>query len=303
MIKNIYISGCGGMLGEAFYNVFKKDYNIICSDKEPKDIWLDKLDFTNYEEYEKNVISSKSDLLIHLGAMTNLEECENNPKETFLNNTKSVEFAINIAKKIQIPLVFISTAGIFDGKKDLYYDEDMPNPISLYGKSKYDSEKLIEENLTNFIIARAGWMMGGGEKKDKKFVNNIINQLKEGAKELNIVDDKNGTPTYTYDFANQIKLLIENNIRGKFNVVCKGLSSRLEVAYEILKFFNLEKNIQINKVNSSFFKDKYFAKRPKSERLLNNKLDKLSLNQMRNWKECLVEYLNKDYINYLDENN
>ena len=291
------------MLGEAFYNVFKEDFNIECSDKDPNEVWLKKLDFTNYEKYKKNVLNHKTDLLIHLGAMTNLEECELNPSITFLNNTQSVEYAVDITNTINIPLVFISTAGVFDGKKDVYDENDLPNPINLYGKSKYESEKLIEKNSKNYIIARAGWMMGGGVKKDKKFVNKIINQLKLGSKELNIVNDKNGTPTYTYDFANQIKILINKNIRGKFNIVCKGLSSRVDVAKEILKYFNLETKIKINKVNSSFFKKEYYSKRPISERLLNNKLEELSLNQMRNWKVCINEYLNKEYKNYLNENN
>ena len=99
MIKNIYISGCGGMLGEAFYNVFKKQYNVSCSDKNPNEKWLHNLNFTNFKEYQSKVSRHSSDMLIHLGAMTNLEECENNPNETYLNNTKSVEYAIEITNK------------------------------------------------------------------------------------------------------------------------------------------------------------------------------------------------------------
>ena len=298
-INKVYIAGCGGMLGDAFYKIFSKKFTVKCSDKEVNEKWIDKLDFTNFEEYETEVINFNSDLLIHLGAMTDLEECESNPEETYLNNLKSVEKGVFISKKLNIPFVFISTAGIFDGKKDTYEDEDLPNPISHYGNSKYLAEKFIEKNTNNYLICRAGWMMGGGSKKDKKFVNKIINQLKSGKTCLNIVNDKNGTPTYTHDFANQILLLIENNIRGKFNVVCEGLASRLEVTFEILKFFNLEKKIKINQVNSDFFKNQYHTKRPFSERLINKKLDILSLNIMRNWKICLNEYLENEYKSIL----
>ena len=302
-IKNIYISGCGGMLGDAFYKIYSKNFNLRCSDKIVDEPWLHKLDFTNYLQYFDEVKNHKSDLLIHLGAMTDLEQCEKNPKITYLNNTKSVEYAVKISNILNIPIMFISTAGIFDGKKSYYIDDDKPNPISHYGKSKYESEKFVELNSKNYLIFRAGWMMGGGEKKDKKFVYKILKQIKNGKKILNIVNDKNGTPTYTFDFANQTMKLINNNIRGKYNLVCEGLTSRIEVVFEILKFYQLEKKIIVNEVTSDFFSDKYFVKRPLSERLINEKLNILKLNVMRNWKVCLNEYLENDFKEFLNENN
>lgn len=302
-MKNLYIAGCGGMLGDAFYNIFSKKFNLKCTDKLVNEKWISKLDFTNYNNYKKDVESHDTNILIHLGAKTSLEECELDPHETYLNNTTSVEHAVDISNQLNIPLVFISTAGIFDGYKDIYDDEDIPNPLSHYGKSKYLSEKFIETNSKNYLICRAGWMMGGGMKKDKKFVNKIIKQIINNKKILHIVNDKNGTPTYTYDFANQVLHLIENNINGRFNVVCQGLTSRLEVTREILNFFKLNDVIKIKEVNSDFFKKDYHAQRPFSERLINSRLNKLSLNIMRNWKVCLYEYLNKDYKNLFNENN
>ena len=287
------------MLGDAFYNVFSNKFITKCSDKIANENWLTELDFTNYENYKLEVENFGSDCLIHLGAMTNLEECEFNPDQTYLNNTKSVEYAVKISNDMNIPLVFISTAGIFDGNKDTYDDFDTPNPLSHYGKSKFLSENYIEKYSNNYLICRAGWMMGGGKKKDKKFVNKIISQLLDGKSELNIVSDKNGTPTYTYDFAEQVLLLLKKNIRGKFNVVCEGLTSRIDVCMEILDYYNLRGKIKINKVNSDFFIDTYFAKRPISERLINSKLNSFSLNIMRNWKICLQEYLDKEFKDIL----
>ena len=133
------------MLGEAFFNVFKNKYDLKCSDKNPTDKWQSKLDFTNYNNYLNDVSSFKADYLIHLGAMTNLEECEKNPNETYLNNAKSTEFATKIANLLDIKLLFISTAGIFDGKKDSYIDDDLPNPLCHYAKSKFNSEIYIEK--------------------------------------------------------------------------------------------------------------------------------------------------------------
>ena len=153
-MKNIYI-GLWRNVSEAFYNMFSKHYTIRCSDKNINEKWLTELDFTDYEKYQDEVINFKTDLLIHLGALTDLEECELNPDFTYLNNYKSVEYAVKISNEINIPLIFISTAGIFDGK-DIYTDFDIPKPLSHYGKSKYLAEQYIEKNSKNFIICGAG---------------------------------------------------------------------------------------------------------------------------------------------------
>ena len=207
--KKVYIAGCGGMLGEAFYSVFSQDYELKCTDIDVNDDWLEYLDFRDYDLYKKEVELFKPDYLIHLGAYTDLEYCELNPDDTYLTNTIAVENATYIANQMNIPLVYISTAGIFDGKKDTYDDWDQPNPLGHYARSKYAGEVLVTQNVQRHLVCRAGWMMGGGPKKDKKFVQKIMHQLKNGKKELFVVDDKLGTPTYTHDFASNLKLLLE----------------------------------------------------------------------------------------------
>ena len=83
-----------------------------------------------------------------------------------------------LGSKIDIPIVYISTAGIFDGQKQTYDDWDIPNPLCVYARSKYLGENIVQNLCNRYIICRAGWMMGGGLKKDKKFVNKIIAQIK-----------------------------------------------------------------------------------------------------------------------------
>lgn len=298
-MKKIYISGSGGMLGDALFNVFKNNYKLKCSDIDLNEDWITYLDIRNLIEYRKDVKIFSPDYLFHIGAFTDLEYCEKHPDETYLTNTLSVENATYIANELNIPLVFISTAGIFDGKKEFYDDWDSPNPQNHYAKSKYYAEKFVQKNAVKSIICRAGWMMGGGPKKDKKFVNKIIKQIKEGKKELNVVNDKTGTPTYTYDFANNLKIILENNLWGLYNLVGLGEANRFDVAYKILDILGLTNKIKINKVNSVFFKNEYFAIRPPSEQLINKKLELRSINYMRNWKICIEEYINKNYSEYL----
>jgi dTDP-4-dehydrorhamnose reductase len=275
MRKKIYIAGCGGMLGEAFYTQFKNDYELKCTDKDVNEDWLSFLDFRDLEAYKKDVNEFKPDYLFHLGAYTDLEYCEQNAEDTYLTNTLSVENATYIANSLDIPLLYISTAGIFDGKKDLYDDWDLPNPLGVYARSKYMGERFVLENATRFLVCRAGWMMGAGPRKDKKFIQKLMKQLKEGKKELFIVDDKDGTPTFTHDFAKNAKALIENEYWGLYNMVCGGQTSRLEVAHELLAQLNLTDQVKIKTVNSDYFKDVYFAERPPCERLDNRKLNLL----------------------------
>ena len=188
---------------------------------------------------------------------------------------------------------------IFGGEKDLYDESDQPAPLGHYGRSKYLGEVYVQKHAKEYIICRAGWMMGGGPNKDKKFINKIMDQLKQGKKEIFVVNDKFGTPTYTHDFAQNVKLLVEKELWGLYNMVCEGLTGRLEVAEELLQILNLEKRIKIQSVDSEFWKKEYFAPRPNSERLINAKLNARNLNIMRDWKVCLREYVEEYYEDFL----
>lgn len=299
-MKKIFIAGCGGMLGEAFYQQFNKSYNLKCTDKDVNEKWLSFLDFRDFDEYLRQVVDFKPDYLFHLGAYTDLEYCEQNVEDTYLTNTIAVESAVLIANKLNIPLLYISTAGIFDGAKELYDDWDQPNPLGVYARSKYMGERFVVENTNRFLVCRAGWMMGGGPAKDKKFIQKIMKQIKDGKKELMIVNDKDGTPTYTHDFAENVKILLEKELWGLYNMVCEGQTSRFEVTEELLKILKMQDSVKITPVSSDYFKEIYFADRPISERLINRKLNLRKLNLMRSWKIGLEEYISKYYGNYLD---
>ncbi|MDB4192530.1 sugar nucleotide-binding protein, partial [Flavobacteriaceae bacterium] len=271
MKKKIYMAGCGGMLGEAFYMQFKDDYIIRCTDKDVNAEWLTFLDFRDFEAYKKDVEDFKPDYLFHIGAYTDLEFCEENVEDTYTTNTLAVENAVYLANQLDIPLLYISTAGIFDGKQDLYDDWDMPNPLGTYARSKYMGERFVSENANRFLVCRAGWMMGAGPQKDKKFIQKLMKQIKDGNKELFIVNDKDGTPTYTHDFAKTVKELIKKEYWGLYNCVCGGQTSRFEVAEELVNLLGVQNEVKITSVGSEYFKDIYYAERPPSERLLTKK--------------------------------
>ena len=288
------------MLGEAFYKIFCDEYQLRCTDVDVNEAWLSYLDFRDYDAYEKDVAYFRPDYLFHLGAYTDLEYCETHQDDTYTTNTMAVENAVYIANKLTIPLLYISTAGIFDGSKDTFDDWDQPDPIGHYARSKYAGEVFVQNNCVRYLICRAGWMMGSGPRKDKKFIQKIMRQIKEGKDELFIVNDKMGTPTYTHDFARNVKVLLEKEFWGLYNMVCDGTTGRLEVAQELIRILGLEKKVKVTAVDSDFWRNEYFVDRPKSERLINRKLEMRRLNKMRDWRVCLKEYISTYYHDYLN---
>ena len=294
-MRKIYMAGVGGMLGEAFHKQFKEEYTLKCTDIDLNEEWLSYLDFRDEAAYRKDVTDFNPDFLFHIGAHTSLEYCEEQEKDAYDTNTESVKHAVSIANDLKIPLLYISTAGIFGGEKDVYDESDKPEPLGHYGRSKYMGEVFVQENSNHYIICRAGWMMGAGAKKDKKFVQKMIQQIVSGKKILQVVNDKLGTPTYTQDFAQNVKLLIEKEQNGLFNMVCGGLTGRYEVCQELVRLMGLEDTVKLEEVSSDHFAKEYFAERPACERLVNKRLNDLGLNIMRDWKVALKEYLNDYY--------
>lgn len=294
-MKKIYISGCGGMLGEAFYSIFGADHALKCTDINVNAPWLTYLDVRDLDAYRKDVSAFGPHYLFHLAACTDLEDCERNPQNAWLTNAIGSENAAYIANELDIPLLYIGTAGIFDGSKQLFEDWDVPNPLSCYARSKYAGELFVREHVRRHLVCRAGWMMGGGPAKDKKFVQKIMAQLASGATDLYVVNDKFGSPTYTRDFARNVVAVLDKEIWGVYNMACEGLTSRLEVAQFILEHLGLEKQVRIHAVLSEHFEQTYFAKRPLSESLINSKLNLRNLNRMRSWKVALGAYLDEYY--------
>ena len=144
--------------------------------------------------------------------------------------------------------------------------------------------------------------MGGGPKKDKKFIKKIYNQIKNGKEELFVVDDKLGTPTYTVNFAEAILKVIQTGYYGLYNQVCGGSCSRLDVAKEFVELLGLTDKIKITKVSSDYFSQEYFAPRPYSEKLVNLKLISRSINYMKDWRECLRDYSQEFIDDYKKDN-
>jgi dTDP-4-dehydrorhamnose reductase len=287
------------MLGRACYEEFAAHADLRCTDIDVNEDWLGYLDFRDFERYRDDVRDFGATLLFHLGALTDLEYCETHPDDAYASNAMAVENAVLIANELEIPLLYIGTAGIFDGRRDSYDEWDTPNPLGAYARAKWAGEEIVRHQARTYLICRAGWMMGGGPHKDKKFVQKLMSQLHDGSRELKVVDDKLGTPTYTRDFAHNVRLLLERRLWGLYNMVCQGATSRLEVAQALVAELGLTESVKISAVGSDYFAETYFAPRPDCERLVNRKLALRDLDVMRPWRDALQDYLRTDYAGYL----
>lgn len=296
----VLVTGSGGMLGsalvpallEAGHEVRATDVRLL-----GQRLWgaegpaMEELDVRSPAKVEDWIRRTRPQVVAHLAAETDLETCEADPQHAYATNTEGTRNVVRATATAGARLVYISTAGVFDGEKtEAYTEDDPPHPINVYGRSKFLGEGLVMEHLTSFHIVRAGWMVGGGDR-DHKFVAKILNQLRAGARTVYAVGDKLGTPTYAPDFSRCLVRLIETGESGLYHMACQGSCSRYDVARKIVQVLGLEDAVDVVEVTSDFFAEEYSAPRPRSEMMLNTRLDRLGLNTMRPWEESLDEYL------------
>jgi dTDP-4-dehydrorhamnose reductase len=286
----IFVTGADGMLGSALCpTLAKKGHNVMATDLFPSNEESKQLDVRNFNQVKEMIEKAKPNLVMHLAAETDVDKCEVEPDHAFLTNTIGTQNVALVCQKQRIDLVYISTLGVFWGDKPEPYNEfDEPNPINVYGRSKLEGEKIVQTLLKRFYTVRAGWMVGGGPKKDKKFIGKIIKQLNDSPT-LKAVNDKIGSPTYTYDFSKCVADLIETGFYGLYHCTNKGVGSRFDVAKKIVEFME-RTDVTVEPVSSAYFP--LPAARARSEMSRNYKLELLGMDTTRHWEEALKEYIN-----------
>jgi dTDP-4-dehydrorhamnose reductase len=276
-MKKIVILGKRGMLGNRMFDFYKKNenYTLFSFDK-------DTLDITDFNKVLINLEKINPDILINCVAYTNVDESENNKKQAFLVNSEAVLNLSRICSKLNIKFVHFSTDYVFSGKNKEGYTEDNLDlkPLNTYGESKLLAEKYIYEvskksNLKYYII-RTSWLF---DNSGKNFVNTIL-ELSKKQKELNIINDQFGSPTYTLDLIDFTNYLISNNYNsGIYHFSNTGCISWHKFSQKICEINNI--NIKINPVSSDFFKTNII--RPEYSYLIDTKTDFVH----RDWKDAL----------------
>ena len=281
------------MLGSALCPTLKdRKHDVIATDLMPPTDEIKFLDVRNFNQVDDMVKLIKPNIVMHLAAETDVDRCELEPDHAFLTNTIGTQNVSIACQKQNIIMVYISTIGVFHGDKvEPYTEFDTPNPINIYGQSKLEGEKIVQCLLNRYYIVRAGWMIGGGPKRDKKFIGKIIRKMDE-THSLKAVNDKIGSPTYTVDFSRCLADLIETGYFGLYHCTNKGYCSRFDVAKKIVEIFG-RSDVTIEPVSSAHFP--LPAARARSEMSRNYKLDLIGMSPTRNWEDALEHYINTSW--------
>jgi dTDP-4-dehydrorhamnose reductase len=293
----LLITGAAGMLGSALCPTLEAEgHEVRATDIRLLGPGMDRLDVRDGAAVAACCRDFEPDAIMHLAAETSLEVCEGDVAHAFLTNTMGTRNVAWVCRDRDIPLVYISSVGVFDGTKVEPYDEnDVPNPINVYGRTKWAGEVVAESVLSKHFVVRAGWMIGGAER-EKKFVALIIEQLRQGANEIFAVTDKLGTPTYSVDFSRGLAQLIRSTHYGTYHLSSGGNISRFDVARKILDVLG-RSDVKLTEItsDSEFIRSRFPTARPHSEAMRSVKAAELGIDCMRPWDVALSEYLRTAY--------
>lgn len=245
------------------------------------------LDVTDLREVMAVCLRYRPKVILHLAAETDVDRCERDPAYAYSVNSVGAYHITVGARAIGARVVYISTAGVFDGEKEGPYTiSDKPNPRNYYGHSKYLGELSVLQNSDHPLVVRACWMMGGGPHRDQKFVAKIVAQVRDPkVKEIKAITDQLGAPTFGKDLIVEVRRLIQEGRVGVVHLSNTGVASRFDVAKEIVQ--ELRPELPVVPVDSkSFLLD---AKRTKNEML------EVETGYMRPWQNALREYLKTEW--------
>ncbi|MEM0061298.1 MAG: SDR family oxidoreductase [Fervidicoccaceae archaeon] len=228
-----------------------------------------KLNIANKEEVFNFIRANKYDLIINSAAIANVDECEKNPEIAKLINGTAVEWISSASQEIGAKFVQISTDYVFDGTRGDYKENDKPNPINEYGKSKLLGEENAIKYNKNSLVLRIEMPYGINLAKNKEvFFETLLKNLSEG-KEVKVAADQIISPTYVEDIPRAIDVLVSKDQKGIFHLASKEKLSRYDYAIKIAEVFRFNKDL-IRKVMLDDLK--LVAKRPKNTTLNTDKI-------------------------------
>ena len=235
----IFISGASGLVGSNCLKYFKEmGWEVVGSHfsfETNETVFYNTLDLQNKKNFDINTFNP--DVILHCGALTHVDYCENNIEESYEKTVISTQNLLSIAKKIDAKLVFISTDYVFDGTKGPYIEEDEKNPLSIYAKHKWNAEQAVKNDKNNHLIIRITNVYGD-EIRNKNFVARIVEQCENNQiVNLTLPIDQYATPVNAWDIARALYLLIQDNKKGIYHIASTDFMNRVELALNILKYY------------------------------------------------------------------
>ena len=278
----ILITGSNGMLGQDLIEELADKHTVIAASSRILDI-TDEMKVMDY------VNSTKPDIIINSAAYTDVDGCETNVEKAYSVNGEGPRNLALACRENDIPLIHVSTDYVFKGNTQTpRLEDDELGPLSVYGKSKLEGEKAIEEILDKYFILRTAWLYGynGGN-----FPKTML-QLAKDHDKLTVVYDEVGTPTYTPDLAKAIAELVDSDKYGTYHLTNSDSTSWYDFAKLIFEIADVD--VEVEPVTASEFARA--AKRPNYSVLNNEKWKANGFTPLRSYREAI-----KDYIELLRE--
>ncbi len=269
----IAITGSKGQLGTALQQVLAGE-ELLALD-------LPEHDLTDLSATWRTITAFAPEVVIHAAALTDVDGCERNPDLAFRVNVLATRNVAVAAQESRASLVYISTDYVFDGNKGAPYEEyDTPQPLSVYGRTKWLGEQVTRDVTQRFYIVRVAWLYGAGPRN---FVQTVLRLAKERGR-LQMVTDEVGSPTYALDVAQALNRLIRLPAYGIYHLPNAGVASRYQWAQEILRLAGLTEVELVPSTNYA-----RAARVPKHAELRNFCGAELGI-VMRPWREALQAY-------------
>jgi len=274
----VLVTGSRGMLGSDLVDVLGMKHSVIGVD-------IDEIDITDRQAVQDRMATWSPDVLINVAAFTDVDGSEKEQELAFRVNSDGVENLALVCRAMGIHLIQLSTDYVFDGKKQGAYGEaDRPNPLGIYGKSKWEGERKARRALPEVCIVRTAWLYGMG---GRNFVRAILDQA-ERKTVLRVVHDQKGSPTSTRDLARALQAVAEKRLVGIYHVTNQGFCTWFEFAGKILELSG-KSGVEVVPISTAELGRP--AMRPANSVLDCMKFQRDTGMILRDWKDALGSYL------------
>lgn len=244
----------------------------------------DECDITNKQAVLDYIYNYAPDVVVHCAAYTAVDRAESEEHVCRRVNRDGTEYIALACKTINAKMVYISTDYVFNGEGDKFFEvDDETGPLNMYGLTKLEGEEQVRKILEKYFIVRISWVFG---VNGNNFINTML-RLSGGNKELQIVADQIGSPTFTYDLAPLICDMIETEKYGTYHATNEGECSWAEFAEHIFKVAG--QNVLVHHITTEEYPTK--AVRPKNSRLSKKSLDEAGFKRLPDWKDAVERYI------------
>jgi dTDP-4-dehydrorhamnose reductase len=245
-----------------------------------------KIDIRNTKHIEEVVKKTSPDVIIHLASITDVDLCEREPELANAVNAKATQLLAKESFNTGSHFVYVSTDYVFDGKRGNYCENDQPNPVNAYGRSKWMGEEFTRMISDKFCVVRTSVVYGWGRSSRQNFGSWVYSELKAGRR-VKVVEDQYCSPTLNSQLAKMLLEVAQNRLAGTIHLAGACRLSRYEFARELANEFNFEMQL-VMPVNAN--SSTWLAKRPSDSSLNVEKAQRLLSNKPMNIKNALHEF-------------